>query len=189
MDEYDDLVQVLVPNAPPLEAVAKPKEAAQLAKIANDSMAGVVSKYPDRFVAGVALVATNDIDTALEELDRAINQLKLRGVLLFTPQYMHDASASTLLPKDTKPIDIPDLMPLYERMVEHNLPIWIHPYTARTFADYTTEEMSKYQIWHIFWLDISHHSSYDQIGIQRYPGQVFRHKIHNASCWCFGAVL
>ncbi len=150
MDKYDDLVQVLVPNAPPLEAIAKPKEAAELAKIANDSMAEVVLKYPDRFVAGVALVATNDIDAALEELDRAINQLKLRGVTLFTPQYMHDASASTLLPKDTKPIDIPDLMPLYEKMVEYNLPIWIHPYTTPATADYTTEEMSKYQIWHMF---------------------------------------
>ena len=150
MDKYDDLVQVLIPNAPPLEAIAKPKKAAELAKIANDSMAEVVSKYPDRFVAGVALIATNDINTALEELDRAINQLKLRGVTLFTPQYIFDTRATGLLPKDTKPIDITDLMPLYERMAEYNLPIWIHPYTARTFADYTTEEISKYQIWHMF---------------------------------------
>ena len=150
IDKYNDLVQVLIPAGPPLEAVAKPKEAAQLAKIANDSMAELVAKHPDRFIAAVALVATNDIAAALKEIDRAVNELKFRGVLLFTPQYIFDTKTAEILPKDTKPIDIPDLMPLYEKMVEYNLPIWIHPMTTDIFADYTTENRSKYRVWQIF---------------------------------------
>src|SRR4030042_2377282 len=57
MDKYDEYMQVLVPGGPPIEAVAEPKKASELARIANDSMAEIVEKRRDRFAAGGAIVA------------------------------------------------------------------------------------------------------------------------------------
>ena len=49
MDRYESYVQILNIAQPPVEDVASPKVAAELAKIANDEMAKLVMKYPDRF--------------------------------------------------------------------------------------------------------------------------------------------
>ena len=51
MDKYDEYVQVINMVSPSLESVVEPKEAVELAKLANDEMAELVAKYPDRFVA------------------------------------------------------------------------------------------------------------------------------------------
>lgn len=82
MDRYEGLRQVLTMTPPPVEAVAGPDEAVELAKLANDEMAELVAKYPDRFVAGVACLPMNNMEAALKEAERAIEQLKLKGVLL-----------------------------------------------------------------------------------------------------------
>jgi len=54
MDKYQDLMQVLTIAAPSVETITKPEDAVELAKIANDEMAELVMKYPDKFVAAVA---------------------------------------------------------------------------------------------------------------------------------------
>ena len=136
LDKYD-CVQVLTLSAPPVEAVAGPKEAAELSRIANDEVAELVNKYPDRFVAGVASLPMNDMDAALREADRAINDLKFRGIQI----------CSSI---NGKPLDSPELFPLYEKMVNYNLPIWIHPARGLKTPDYPGEKESKYQIWSIF---------------------------------------
>jgi predicted TIM-barrel fold metal-dependent hydrolase len=137
LDKFDNMVQVLTLGAPPLETIGEPKQTVELARIANDGMAELVTKYPDRFVAGVASLPMNDMDAALKEADRAINDLKLRGVQIYTPT-------------NGKPIDQPEFLPLYEKMASYNLPIWIHPVRERTVADYVGESGSKYFIWGIF---------------------------------------
>ena len=53
LDKYG-WIQVLTLALPPIKAIAESKEAAELARIANDEMAELVVKYPDRFVAGIA---------------------------------------------------------------------------------------------------------------------------------------
>lgn len=135
MDKYD-VMQVLTTTLPPVEAIADPKISTELARIANDEMAEVVAKYPYHFVAGVATLPMNDIEAALEEADRAIKDLKFRGVLLWTHI-------------NGKPLDSPEFMPLYEKMASYNLPIWIHPRRERTVPDYSTEKTSRYQIYSI----------------------------------------
>ena len=137
MDKYDDLVQVLTIAGPvesPVGAVAG-HEASELAKIANDAMAELTVRYPDRFIAAVASLPLSDMDAALKETDRAIGELRFRGVLV---------NAST----HRKPIDGPEFMPLYQKMSEYNLPIWIHPWRLPIVPDYAGEEMSLYRIWH-----------------------------------------
>lgn len=103
LDRYG-CVQVLTLGLPPVETIAEPKEAAELARIANDEVAELVTKYPDRFVAGVASLPMNDMDAALREADRAIRGLKFKGVQI----------CSSI---NGKPLDLPEFFPLYEKMV------------------------------------------------------------------------
>ncbi len=137
MDMYDGLVQVLTLASPPPEEVPDSRIAVDLAKLANDEMAELVVKYPDRFVAVVATVPMNDIDEALKELERAICHLGCKGVQLFTP--IND-----------KPLDSPEFMPIYEKMAQYDLPIWIHPTRNADYPDYRTEKESRYIVHSVF---------------------------------------
>jgi predicted TIM-barrel fold metal-dependent hydrolase len=85
MDRFDGMVQVLTSSAPAVELLAEPKKAVELAKMANDEMAELVSRYPDRFIAAVAAVPINDVDASLKEIERAINDLEFRGIQINTP--------------------------------------------------------------------------------------------------------
>ncbi len=133
MDKFDGLMQVLSTALPPVEYIGDPQKAVYLSKIANDEMAELVLKYPDRFAAAVACLPMNNMDAALQEVDRAINDLKFRGVQIFTP--MND-----------KPLDLPEFMPLYEKMTQYNLPIFLHPHRSADYPDYRTEESSEYRM-------------------------------------------
>jgi len=135
MDRYGELVQVLTLGWPPIEAIADPVKAVELSKIANDEIAELVHKYPGRFVAGIAHLPMNNIEEALKELDRAIVELRLRGVQIYSP--IND-----------KPLDSPEFWPLYEKMEQHDLPIFIHP--MRSGPDYKNETTSKYMVGSIF---------------------------------------
>ena len=84
MDRYPDVVQVLTVSQPPVETAVKPSEAVELAQMANDELAELVARYPDKFIAAVACLPLNDIDAALKEADRAINELKFRGVQIYS---------------------------------------------------------------------------------------------------------
>lgn len=131
MDKYQDLVQVLTIAGPNVESITGADDTAELAKIANDEMAELVEKYPDRFVGAVACLPMNNVDAALEEADRAINSLKFRGVEIFT-----DING--------KPVDSPEFKPLYEMMESYNLPVFLHPRGTNTVPDYPGETASKY---------------------------------------------
>jgi len=131
MDKFDGLMQVLTISMPAIENIGKPKKAVNLAKLANDEMAELVLKYPDRFAAAVACLPMNSMDAALDEVDRAINDLKFRGVQIYTPT-------------NDKPLDSPEFLPLYEKMCQYNLPIWIHPQRGFDYPEYRTEKASKY---------------------------------------------
>lgn len=137
MDKFDGLMQVLTISSPPIEQVADSNTAVDLAKLANDGLAELISKYPDRFAAGVACLPMNNMDAALRELDRAINELKLCGIELHTP--IND-----------KPLDFPEFLPIYAEMSKYDLPIWIHPRRGQKYADYKTEEESKYRVFSVF---------------------------------------
>lgn len=133
MDQFDGLMQILNIAAPPLENIENLQKAEELAMMANDEMAELVLKYRDRFAAAIACIPMHDMDVALRELDRAINQLNFKGVQIFTP--IND-----------KPLDSPEFFPLYEKMCEYNLPILLHPQREGDYPDYRTEEASKYTL-------------------------------------------
>jgi aminocarboxymuconate-semialdehyde decarboxylase len=137
MDMFDDYVQVICLPNPPLEILGGPEISAELAEVANDGMAEYVAKYPDRFPAFIASLPMNNPDAAVAETERAIKDLKAVGVQFFSNV-------------NGKPLDLPELKPLFEKMAEYDLPIWIHPARAANFPDYLSEDKSKYEIWWTF---------------------------------------
>ncbi len=137
MNWYEDYVQVLTLLPQTMINVVGTKDAVELAKIANDEMAELVTKYPDRFISAVACLPMGDIDAALKEVDRALTELRLRGVQIYTSI-------------NGKPLDSPEFMPLYEKMTYYNLPIWIHPVREKSVPDYPGEDSSKYSIFSLF---------------------------------------
>ncbi len=137
MDQFEDYVQVICLPNPPLEVLGEPAVSAELAIVANDGMAEYVARYPDRFPAFIASLPMNNPDAAVAETQRAVEELKAVGVQLFS-------NANGV------PLDHPDFKPLFAKMAEYDLPIWIHPARGANFTDYLTEDKSKYEIWWTF---------------------------------------
>jgi uncharacterized protein len=116
MNRYPDVLQVLTVANVPVEKFLSPADAVELSRIANDEVAELVVKYPDKFYAGVACLPMNNIDEAIKEAERAATQLRLKGVQI----YSRIAG---------EPLDTPRFRPLFQKMAELDLPIWIHPTT------------------------------------------------------------
>jgi predicted TIM-barrel fold metal-dependent hydrolase len=134
MDDFNDYMQVISIALPPVYSLVPPDVSAELARIANDELAELVHKYPDRFAAGVATLPLADMGATLVEAERAVKELRLRAVEI------HSDIAG-------KPLDSPEFMPLFEKMAELDRPIFIHPVREMTDSDYRGEEMSKYRVW------------------------------------------
>jgi predicted TIM-barrel fold metal-dependent hydrolase len=134
MDRYPEVVQVLtIGPVPPIEYFANEQQTVELARMANDEMVEMCLKYKDKFVAAIALLPMNNIDAALKEADRAIQDLGFNGI------YVHSNI-------NGKPLDSPEFLPLWEKMAKYDLPVYIHPWRPPEFADYSTEKLSKYNI-------------------------------------------
>jgi len=134
MDEFGDYVQILSLASPPLEAIATPEVSPTLAQIANDEMAELVNKYPDRFPGFTASLPMNNPEAMAKEIDRSIKELGARGVQVFSNV-------------EGRPLDEPEFSILWESLAAYDLPVWIHPARGQGFPDYLTEEKSKYEIW------------------------------------------
>ena len=137
MDRYADYVQVLTLSNPPIELVGGPDVSPELARLANDEMAAIVARYPERFPGFVASLPMNNPDAAVREIDRAIDQLNATGVQIFTNVA-------------GRPIDLPEYRPIFDRMAQRDLPIWIHPMRGPWVPDYAGEPRSKWDLWWAF---------------------------------------
>jgi len=134
MDQFDDYAQVICIASPPIEVLADPKVSPDLARVANDGMAEYVAKYPARFPGFIASLPMNHPEAALAETVRAIDDLKAVGVQLFTNV-------------NGRPLDLPEFKPIFAKMAEYDLPIWLHPARGANSPDYASEQKSKYEIW------------------------------------------
>jgi len=121
---------------PPVEEVVGPAEAAELARICNDEIAELMAKHPERYIASIANVPLNNMDIALKETERAIQELGFKGIQIH----------SRVL---GKPLSSEELMPLYELMVGFDLPIWIHPMRSSNQPDFAAESVSYNQLFSI----------------------------------------
>ena len=131
MDRFEGYVQILTLGAPPIEEWAEGQTGLDLARLANDSMAELVRRYPDRFVGFAASLMLEDVDASLKEAERAISELGALGVQIFTNVNGH-------------PLDEDRFEPVYASMAAWDKPIWAHPTRPPDFPDYASEKVSKY---------------------------------------------
>jgi aminocarboxymuconate-semialdehyde decarboxylase len=87
--------------------------AVRVAKIANDAIASICQRYPKRFV-GFFTLPTSDVKKSIDELERALNDLGLRGFGCFTNL-------------NGQPLDHERLFPIYERLAKYRAPVYLHP--------------------------------------------------------------
>ena len=127
---------VSLPN-PPIEEFASGATAQNLARVANDGMADLCARHPDRFPAFAAAVSLDDVDAALREVERAVTHLGARGVQVFTNVA-------------GRPLDRPEYRPVFAALAGHDLPIWLHPARTAAMPDYAAEPRSRFEMWWCF---------------------------------------
>jgi predicted TIM-barrel fold metal-dependent hydrolase len=137
MDAFEGYQQILSIATPPIEAFANPSDAVDLAVRANDGMAALVQRYPERFPGFIASLPMNAPNLLMRELERALGELGARGVQVFTNV-------------NGTPLTAPEYLPLFDAMAEHDLPIFLHPYRGAAVPDYASERKSEYEIWWTF---------------------------------------
>ena len=137
LEEFGDEYRQIISNAmPPPEMVGTPEHSAELCRIANDEMAKIVES-DDRFMGFIASVPMDNEEGIALEIDHAIHGLGAVGVQVFT-----NVKGAAL--------DQPQFLPLFEKMAEYDLPIWVHPTRGAAHPDYIGEERSWYEIWWTF---------------------------------------
>jgi uncharacterized protein len=114
LDRYDIDLQVLTLCFPMVGGL-EPEEELRLARLANDGLAEIVQRYPQRFL-GVATLPFSSPAEALREFDRCVDNLGFKGF-----QISSNVNGTLL--------DSPELFPIYERAAQRGLPMWIHPTT------------------------------------------------------------
>ena len=82
MDRVGIDVEVLSLSTPNVY-FAPPERQAEVARLVNDAYAELIAKEPKRF-KGFASIPMDDPDAALRELERALDELKLNGVVVLS---------------------------------------------------------------------------------------------------------
>jgi len=113
MDENGVDVQVLSLTNPGVQMQPDAAIAVSDAQLANDVLAATIKDNPTRF-AGLAAMPLQDPAAAVRELDRAITQLGLSGVLV---------NGHVL---DTY-LDEPQYRVFWEALAGHDVPLYLHP--------------------------------------------------------------
>ena len=113
MDKTGITIQVLSPNPIFFHDWEEPQKALRLIQAMNDGIAEAISHDPERFM-GLALIPLQDIDMALRELERAVDELGLVGVEIGS----HINSRN---------LDDPELDPFFEEVAHKGIPVQVHP--------------------------------------------------------------
>jgi aminocarboxymuconate-semialdehyde decarboxylase len=137
MDPFDDYVQVLTLVTPPLEQVASGQPLIDVARLANDHMAELCQRHPDRFVGFAAALPMEHVDASVRELDRACRDLGALGAQIFTNV-------------NGAPLDGPRFEPLFARLADLQRTVWVHG--ARSFLrpDFVGEDESRFGLYLAF---------------------------------------
>jgi predicted TIM-barrel fold metal-dependent hydrolase len=112
MDEAGVAVSVLSINIPTPDLLG-PEWAAEGAKIGNDALAELCRHSADRLV-GLAALPLPDVEAAMRELDRCLDELDFRGV--FLPSHLNGMA-----------LDDSSLEPFYAHVAQRGVPLVLHP--------------------------------------------------------------
>ncbi len=81
--ERHEIDAALISTGPPGAFLGDQEQANERARVANEEIAAIVRGAPGRF-AGLALLPLPDVDAAVAELEHALDELELDGVVLLT---------------------------------------------------------------------------------------------------------
>ncbi len=137
MSRFEGYRQIPCLASPALELIAGPDKTPELARVANEEMAGIVQAHPDPFPSFVAALPLNNPEALLAEAEYAINELGASGVQVFTSV-------------NGSPLDQPEYLQIFELMAALDCPVWLHPARGMNRPDYLTEEVSKFDLWWVF---------------------------------------
>lgn len=112
MEKYGVDMQVLTQTTPILVGLGD-QDAAEICRLSNEDNYSLCKAYPRNFV-NVCVISLLNMKSAMDELERCIQEFDCRGVIVSSNQ-------------NGKGLDSTDYYPLYEKLVEYDLPIWIHP--------------------------------------------------------------
>ena len=112
MDKYGVDIQAVSQTTPVLLGFG-PEEAAEICRLSNDDNFALCKTYPKRFV-NIGIVSLLNVEQAIKELDRCVNELDGRGVTIATNQ-------------NGRGLDAPEYFPFYEKVEQYGLPIFLHP--------------------------------------------------------------
>jgi gamma-resorcylate decarboxylase len=119
MDAADIEVMIVSLNAPAIQGIHDVKRAVEVARQANDALAGEVAKRPDRF-AGVAALPMQDPDSAAAELQRCVKDLGFKGALV--NGFSQGGSPDTAVY-----YDLPQYRPFWRLVERLDVPFYLHP--------------------------------------------------------------
>jgi aminocarboxymuconate-semialdehyde decarboxylase len=137
MDQFGDYRQIISLPNPAIEDIVPPDVGLELARVANDAMAELCRKHPQRFPGFAAAVCLTDVEGSIVEARRAIKDLGARGVQIFT------SIAG-------EPLDQPKFDLFFADIAAFGLPIWLHPVRNASMPDYPSEQKSRFEMWWCF---------------------------------------
>jgi 2,3-dihydroxybenzoate decarboxylase len=119
MDRHGVAMMILSLNAPAVQAIHDVKRAILVAKEANDVLAAHVRKRPDRFAAFAAL-PMQDVDAAIAELTRCVDELGFVGALV-------NGFSQAGAPDGVLYYDAPQYRPFWRAVERLDVPFYLHP--------------------------------------------------------------
>lgn len=119
MDENG--IETMLPslNAPAVQAIPDRMQANELARRANDFLAGEIAKQPTRF-RGLAALPMQDPDAAAREMIRCVRDLGFCGALVNGFSQVGDAANATYY-------DLPQYRPFWAEYARLGVPFYLHP--------------------------------------------------------------
>ena len=123
MDEFDDYSEILSLGLPPIDAMAGPDQSPEFARVANDGLAALCAKYPDRFAGYVGALPMNAPDAAVKEAERILIHGNANGLQLHT----NVAGAC---------LDEPRFFPIFEIAAKSGKPVLLHPARTANVPDF-----------------------------------------------------
>lgn len=125
MDANDIQITALSINDPGPEWFGS--DGPEVARMANNFIAGVAKQYPSRFI-GLCVLPWQNMKAAMKELERCVQELGMGGILVYT-------NLAGRYP------DEPEFRPVFARATKLGIPILLHP-----AKPVTTEQVKGYEM-------------------------------------------
>ncbi len=119
MDTHGIEMMVMSLNAPAVQAIPDTNAAIAVARKANDALAEVIARYPQRF-AGFAALPMQSPEAATQELTRCVNELGFVGALVNGFSQVGTADNVTYY-------DGPEYRPFWHAVETLDVPFYMHP--------------------------------------------------------------